>query len=50
MKSKKIQKIFNGRFVRNIYEKMLMKHAVRTDKLVSKSVDDLMELEVEDFQ
>ena len=29
---------------------MLMKHAVRTDKLDSKSVDDLMELEVEDFQ
>jgi len=47
---KNTENFSNGRFVRNIYEKMLMKHAVRTDKLVSKSVDDLMELEVEDFQ
>jgi len=47
---KNTENFSNGRFVRNIYEKMLMKHAVRTDKLVSKSVDDLMVLEVEDFQ
>ena len=39
----------NGRYVRNIFEDMVMNHACRVDKIENPTINDLMILRIEDF-
>lgn len=39
----------NGRFIRNLYENVVMSHARRTDGLDAPGIDDLRTLKAEDF-